>query len=78
MAYIKEICRTGEVIEIRKTKSYRYGKRIPRGKNVNKTPEDVKKVNGRYAEMKLRRLLNPNFLLTEPFFSLLMIGIKTK
>lgn len=61
MAYIKEICRTGEVIEIRKTKSYRYGKRIPRGKNVNKTPEDVKKVNGRYAEMKLRRLLNTNF-----------------
>ena len=74
MAYIKEICRTGEVIEIRKTKSYRYGKRIPRGKNVNKTPEDVKKVNGRYAEMKLRRLINTNFGHKDLFLTLTYRG----
>lgn len=51
----------GATIEIYKTYSARYGKKIARGKNINTTPEDVKKQNAKLAEDNLRRLINHNF-----------------
>lgn len=62
MPYIKEIAITGKVKEVCKKYSARYGRKdIARSQNVNITPEDVKKVNQRNAETKLRRLINTNF-----------------
>ena len=62
MPYIKRITIAGKTKEIEKSYSSRYGKRgIGRSKNMNPTPEDVKKVNQRNAEKRLRRLINCNF-----------------
>jgi|LGVE01.1.fsa_nt_gb hypothetical protein len=62
MPYIKKIIIAGRTKEIIKIYSSRYGKRgITRGKNINATPEEVRRVNQRNAETKLRHLLNTNF-----------------
>lgn len=61
MPYLINEYRAGYTIEIFKTYSARYGRRLPRGPNINPTPEDVKSNNERLAEMKLRLLLNENF-----------------
>ena len=62
MPYIKRITIAGKTKEIEKSYSSRYGKRgIGRSKNMNPTPLDVKRVNQRNAETRLRRLINCNF-----------------
>lgn len=62
MPHIKKIWIAGFTIEVRKTYSSRYGrKNIPRGGNINPTPEDVKKQNEKNALDNLRRLINENF-----------------
>lgn len=68
--YIKTICIAGSTIEISKTFSKRYGKKIPRGTNKNATPEDVSKINEIMAETKLRRLINTNFQYKDIFLTL--------
>ncbi len=61
MQYIQKITVAGDTIEIEKTRSARFGKRIPRGGNENKTPKAVKELNRRNAVKKLTRLLNENY-----------------
>lgn len=62
MPYIKEICVAGDVIEICKYYTYRYGiKGEKREKKEKLTTEAQKKVNQRKAEKELRRLMNANF-----------------
>jgi hypothetical protein len=62
MPYYEEIAICGKTIEISKKHSLRtVNKKIPRSKNKNSTPEDVRKVNERNAERNLRRLINTNF-----------------
>ena len=61
MPYLKEVVVTGKVVEVRKKYSARYGKKIPRSKNQNITPEAVERNNEREAERKLRWLINANF-----------------
>ena len=62
MPYIKTTIKAGRTIEVFKTYSGRYGvKGIPRSENRKKTPEEMKKVNLRQAEKKLRILMNANF-----------------
>lgn len=68
--YIKTICIAGSTIELSKTFSKRYGKKIPRGTNANTTPEDVSKINEIMAETKLRRLINANFQYKDIFLTL--------
>ena len=52
----------GKTKEIEKSYSSRYGRKgIGRSKNMNPTPDDVKRVNQRNAETRLRRLINCNF-----------------
>ena len=59
--YLIKTYEAGNTLEIYKTYSARYGKRIPRGKNKGHTPPDVMKVNDRNAADELRRVLNANF-----------------
>jgi hypothetical protein len=62
LSYIKETVISGQVIEVTKKYSSRYGKKgIPRSKNRNPTPDDVKIQNEKNAVKKLRRLINTNF-----------------
>ena len=61
MPYIQHTWYAGDTVEIHKTYYARYGKKIARGPNRNKTPEDVKKYNAELAERELRLLLNTNF-----------------
>lgn len=61
MPYIYREYRAGQTVEVYKTFSARYGKKLPRGPNCKPTSEAVKKNNQRLAEMKLRLLLNQNF-----------------
>lgn len=62
MPYIEEIAIAGKIKEVHKKYSSRFGKKYtPRQKNKNPTPEEMKRVNLRAAETKLRRLLNTNF-----------------
>lgn len=61
MPYIKTIWIAGNTIEVAKTYSARYGKKIARGPNQNKTPEAVKRYNAQIAERELRLLINENF-----------------
>lgn len=59
--YIKKTWVCGNVIEVKKTYSARFGRRIPRGTNEKETPEKMEKVNLRNAIAELRRVLNANF-----------------
>lgn len=61
MPYIQHTWYAGDTVEIHKTYSARYGKKIARGPNRNKTTEDVKKYNAELAERELRMLLNPGY-----------------
>ena len=62
MAYYREICKTGNVIEVRKTISYvESAKGKKRAKKLHPTLRAVAKNNERSAERKLRRLINTNF-----------------
>ena len=62
MPYIKRTTTAGKTKEIEKSYSSRYGRKgIGRSKNMNPTPDDVKRVNQRNAETRLRRLINCNF-----------------
>ena len=62
MPYIKEICKAGKTIEIRKYHTYRYDcKGEKRQKKKKDTTECQKKVNYRISERNLRRLMNANF-----------------
>lgn len=62
MPYIKERCVIGDVIEIEKYYSWRYGvKGIPRNENIKSTTEVQRKINERMARKKKRRIINANF-----------------
>ena len=61
MPYIKRTVQAGRIVEIKKYYSARYGKQSGRGARRNRTPEDVAKLNERYALDKLRWTLNANF-----------------
>jgi len=62
MAYVEKVTIAGKVKEVEKYFSSRYGKKnVPRGENINNSPEAVKKVNDRQAGAKLRGLINANF-----------------
>lgn len=60
--YLLKTYKAGRTVEVYKTYSGRYGKKIPRGSNVNDTPDDVKKINERNSEATLTRELNANFI----------------
>lgn len=59
--YIKKTWRAGRTVEVKKTQSFRYGKRVPRGNNLRQTSDAQSAVNRRNAVAELRRLLNANF-----------------
>lgn len=62
MAYYREICKTGNVIEVRKTISYvESAKGKKRAKKLHPTLKAVAKNNERSAERTLRRRINTNF-----------------
>ena len=62
MPYILETVTAGKTKEIRKYYSTRFHpKNATRGKNIQATPEAVKRVNQRIAETTLRRLINNNY-----------------
>ena len=62
MAYYREVVKTGNVIEVRKTISYvESAKGRKRAKKLNPTLKAVAKNNERSAERKLRWLINTNF-----------------
>lgn len=70
MPYIIKEYHAGNTIEIQKTYSARYGRKLPRSPNKNPTPDEVKKNNEKLAEMKLRLLLNENFHAGDLFLTL--------
>lgn len=54
---------SGQVLEIEKTCSFKYkGKNTKRGPKMDKTPENMRKVNRRNAAKKLSRVINANFV----------------
>jgi hypothetical protein len=59
--YIKRTWKAGRTIEVKKTYSARYGKRISRGANIGETGKAQEEVNRRKAIAELRRILNENF-----------------
>lgn len=62
MPYIKETCKAGNTIEVRKYFTYgTHPKGEKRKKRINESPERIKNANQRNASRKLRRLMNHNF-----------------
>lgn len=61
MAYYRTEIRAGKTIEVIKSYSKRIGANKQRRKKEKPTAEEMKKVNERNAEAKLRRLINANF-----------------
>lgn len=59
--YIKKTWKAGRTVEVKKTYSARYGKKIGRSNNIKPTCEAQEEVNRRNAVAELRRLLNENF-----------------
>ena len=59
--YLKKRYKAGQTIEIQKTFSKRYGKKIARGGNVNKTPDAVANYNKKMAVREIGRKINANF-----------------
>ncbi len=59
--YIRKTWKAGRTVEVKKTYSARYGKKIPRGGNIGTTSEAQEAVNRRNAIAELRRTLNANF-----------------
>ena len=61
MPYIKKYVYSGDTLEIEKYYSGRYGKKGYRENNKSKTSEEIKRINERNSEKKLRRLITNNF-----------------
>lgn len=59
--YIRKTWKAGRTVEVKKTYSARYGKKIPRGDNIGHTSKAQEEVNRRLAVAELRRILNENF-----------------
>lgn len=60
--YIKTTYYVGDTIEVKKTMSWRYGKKIPRRKGkLRPTPENMADINEQNAIENLRRLMANNF-----------------
>lgn len=59
--YIRKTWKAGRTVEVKKTYSARYGKKIPRGENVRHTSKAQEEVNLRNAVDELRRILNANY-----------------
>ena len=59
--YLKKTWRAGATIEVKKTYSARYGKKMARGDNIAETTDAQKRVNMKNAIDELRRILNANF-----------------
>ena len=59
--YIRKTWKAGRTVEVKKTYSARYGKKIPRGNNIGQTSEAQERVNYKNAVDELRRILNANY-----------------
>lgn len=59
--YIRRTWRAGRTVEVKKTYSARYGRKIPRGNNIGTTSTAQEEVNRRNAIAELRRTLNANY-----------------
>lgn len=59
--YIRRTWRAGRTVEVKKTYSARYGRKIPRSENVGITTKAQEEVNRRNAIAELRRILNANY-----------------
>ena len=59
--YIRKTWKAGRTVEVKKTYSARYGKKIPRGNNIGHTSDAQETVNRRNAVAELRRILNANY-----------------
>lgn len=60
--YVKETCVCGSVIEVRKYYTRRFNREgQKRGPNVGTSGEKTAKINEKYSEMMLRRIINTNF-----------------
>ncbi len=59
--YIKKTWKAGRTVEVKKTYSARYGKKLPRAGNVSKTTKEQEAVNRQNAIDELRRAINENF-----------------
>lgn len=62
MPYVKETYTNGDICEIEKYYSSRFGKKgIKRGDRKKPTSEEMEKINARNAAKQLRRLIETNF-----------------
>lgn len=59
--YLRKTWRAGRTVEVKKTYSARYGKKIARGNTIHESSEAQMKVNRDKAVAELRRILNANF-----------------
>ena len=59
--YLRKTWRAGRTVEVKKTCSARYGRKIPRSGNISHTSEAQERVNLQNAIAELRRILNANF-----------------
>lgn len=59
--YLKKTWKAGRTIEVKKTYSARYGKKLPRAGNIQRTSKEQEAVNRQQAIDELRRILNENF-----------------
>lgn len=59
--YIRKTWKAGRTVEVKKTYSARYGKKISRGDNIQHTSKRQEDINRRNAIAELRRTLNANF-----------------
>lgn len=59
--YIRKTWKAGRTVEVKKTYSARYGRKIPRGENIAHTREAQERVNYKNAVDELRRVLNANY-----------------
>lgn len=59
--YIKKTWTAGRTVEVKKTYSARFGKKLPRAGNILETSKAQERVNRQNAIDELRRILNENF-----------------
>ncbi len=59
--YIKKTWKAGKTVEVKKTYSARFGKKLARSENLLDTSKAAEKVNRDNAIANLRRILNENF-----------------
>lgn len=59
--YLRKTWKAGRTVEVKKTFSARYGKKLPRAGNVLETSKAQEKVNRQKAIDELRRIINANF-----------------